>query len=151
MRQVRWFLLVSCMLSTTALVACGDDDDEDEEGSSNGGGNGGGDNGGGDNGGGTAGGAGYCSQSGATAMCDGTTNCAFDPATVDCTAACNNIQALCDSGCAGEDAACEGFDVSACVPGCEGTKALACTNLTFGCYAMSSDCDTVGNSVADGR
>jgi hypothetical protein len=93
----------------------------------------------------SAGGSGYCSESGAVVMCDGATNCAFDPATIDCMVACNNVGALCQSGCSGS--MCEGFDAANCSTGCNFAKNQACPNVTFGCYAMSSDCDTVGSCI----
>ena len=102
------------------------------------------DDGGGDSSG--AAGQGRCAPDQAVMTCD-MTDCAFDPTTVDCAAACANIATL----CAGNDcdAQCTGLesDMTLCMAGCEGTKSLACSNVVFGCYAMDSTCDGVGGCV----
>jgi hypothetical protein len=125
------------MMTLVAALAVGCGDDDDDEGDGDGAGDGDGDNGG----------DGYCSESGALVMCEGTTNCAFDPATIDCAMACANVKALCDSGCSGSF--CTGFDEANCTTACGVTKSQACSNVTFGCYAMSSECDAVGTCIQD--
>ena len=81
------------------------------------------------------------------AMMSGTVECVFEPADVDCAAACANIAAVCaDNAC---DENCTGLesDMTLCSAACEGTKGLACSNLTFGCYASNSACNDVGACV----
>ncbi len=118
-------------LSVLAVAgACGGDDDDKS------GGHGG-------SGGGSATGA--CAPANAATACG--SNCAFDPATIDCAAACTNVAAVCAKGDCG--AQCTGLnqDVGLCTTACEATKTLSCTNVTFGCYASSSDCTAVGSCV----
>ena len=106
---------------------------------------GGGDDGGDSDAGGDDGGGGVelCMDNPAEA-CAG--ECAFEPpADVNCSNACANIDTVCGSGCAGQ---CEGVQPGAtCIAACEGTKALRCTNLVFGCYATNDTCNSVGNCV----
>lgn len=124
-RRVEILSLLACLAG-----ACGDDGGDDDEGGGSSGESGG-----------------YCAESASVVMCEGDTNCAFDPAMVDCSKACPNIDALCKSGCAGDEAGCQGFTVDNCMTACNFVKNQACPNVTFGCYAMSSDCDTVGECV----
>ncbi|MBW2526593.1 MAG: hypothetical protein JRI23_20595 [Deltaproteobacteria bacterium] len=87
-------------------------------------------------------------------LCDGTnaaqpcgTNCPFDPATLDCAAACTNVAAICSNNDC--DAQCTGMeqDPTTCQAACNGTKTLNCTNLVFGCYATNTTCAGVGTCV----
>lgn len=41
--------------------------------------------------------------------------------------------------------------VSSDVAACEGTKAMHCTNVTFGCHALQTACEEVGSCFADNR
>jgi len=95
----------------------------------------------------SSGGTGHCASDIAATMCNN--DCAFDPASIDCTTACANIAIVCgDNGCTDQ---CTGMesDPTLCNAACEGTKNMHCTNLAFGCYASSSDCETVGTCVQD--
>ncbi|MBW2459908.1 MAG: hypothetical protein JRI68_35790 [Deltaproteobacteria bacterium] len=95
----------------------------------------------------SSGGTGHCASDVAATMCSG--DCAFDPTSIDCTTACANIASVCGAG--GCTDQCTGMesDPTLCSAGCEGTKNMHCTNLVFGCYASSDDCNTVGNCVQD--
>ncbi|MEM6993261.1 MAG: hypothetical protein AAF721_22300 [Myxococcota bacterium] len=89
---------------------------------------------------------GVCSMEQAAMSCD-QTECVFMPADVDCAAACGNIATVCaandcDEQCTGMES-----DAAMCMAACEGTKGLACSNLTFGCYADNGTCDAVGMCV----
>ncbi|MEZ4427288.1 MAG: hypothetical protein R3A51_06260 [Nannocystaceae bacterium] len=95
----------------------------------------------------TAGGAGFCDQSVAANMCGA--DCAFDPATVDCMAACEKIAEVCASGDCDVGDACTpaNQDVATCQLGCNGSKSLSCPNVVFGCYASNATCEEVGLCV----
>lgn len=76
--------------------------------------------------------------------------CAFEPPSdVDCSAACANIAAICNSGCTDQ---CTGLnqDQGLCGTACEATKNLRCSNLVFGCYADNNTCNSVGSCVVNG-
>ncbi|MCR9165766.1 MAG: hypothetical protein ACE37F_07790 [Nannocystaceae bacterium] len=134
---------LACLLLSSAPVAC--DSDESDTGEDTMNGSGGqmttdptGDSGSPDEG--------RCAPDMAIVTCDAG-DCAFDPAEVDCAAACANIAALCASNeC---DAQCSGLesDASTCAAACEGTKNLMCSNVVFGCYTSNSGCDDVGACV----
>jgi len=117
------------------FMGCGDDSGGSSDGGASSGGNGGG-------------ASGVCSADNAAMACGD--DCSFDPATIDCNAACANIKTVCESGDC--DAECQGMvtDTSTCAAACEGTKTLSCTNLVMGCYAMNTECNAVGTCVNDG-
>lgn len=99
-----------------------------------------------DDGGGGNGAVGHCEPSVAATTCAG--DCAFDPASIDCTAACDNIAAICGTSACGVQ--CEGqvTDPTLCGAACQGSRTLHCSNLAFGCYATSTDCGAVEACVA---
>ena len=144
--------LLSCLLLSSALVACDSDDSDTGDDGMNGSGGqmttdptGDTNDDPTDDAGGTPA-EGRCSPDMAILTCDAG-DCAFDPAEVDCAAACANIAALCaNNDC---DAQCSGLesDAALCSAACEGTKNLMCSNVVFGCYTSNSSCDDVGSCV----
>ncbi len=143
--------LLSCLLLSCALAACDSDDSDTGDDGMNGSGgqaDATGSDPTGDTNDDTAGtpAEGRCAPDMAILTCDAG-ECAFDPAEVDCAAACANIAALCaNNDC---DAQCSGLesDASLCSAACEGTKNLLCSNVVFGCYTSNSSCDDVGTCV----
>ncbi len=142
--------LLSCLLLSSALVACDSDDSDtgDETMDSSGGQMTSDPTGDPTDDPETTGSAaeGRCAPDMAIVTCDAG-DCAFDPTEVDCAAACANIAALCaNNEC---DAQCSGLesDATLCSAACEGTKNLMCSNVVFGCYTSNSGCDDVGNCV----
>ncbi len=83
----------------------------------------------------------------AIAPCDG--SCAFEPATVDCAAACQNIADQCsDPACeASDQCANQNQDVATCTLACEAIKGQTCGNVVFGCWhsaGATASCEYVG-------
>ncbi len=79
-------------------------------------------------------------------------DCSFDPTTVDCMAACQNIADKCsDSACsASESCVGQNQDVATCAVACEATKGMTCTNIVFGCWdsqGATDNCEDVGVCV----
>ena len=91
-----------------------------------------------------------CSMENAAKSCD-EIDCIFAPTDVDCNLACMNIAAVCDANACDEN--CTGLESDAmlCMAACEGTKAMSCSNLTFGCYADNVTCDAVGECFNSNR
>ena len=131
-------LLGSMALAAAAAVGCDDGGDDDDDSSSSSPSTSTST---------SSGGTGHCAADVAATTCS--TDCAFDPATIDCTTACANVATACGAG--GCTDQCTGMesDPQLCSAACEGTKAMHCSNVVFGCYAQSDDCDTVGNCVND--
>lgn len=124
MKTLTTFLLLLFCVSLMA-AECNDDEDSDDSVDADG----------------------YCKQEVAGMPCGD--DCMFDPAEIDCQKACENINEVCkDPACADD---CQNLQQNAalCKVGCDGTKTLSCTNLTFGCYASSTDCVKVGNCIND--
>jgi hypothetical protein len=100
----------------------------------------------------TTGGEGPCGDpTMAAAPCGA--DCAFDPTTLDCMAACQNVADQCaTTECSASDS-CVGQnqDVALCVAACEGSKALTCPNIVLGCWATAGamNCEDVGVCVQD--
>ena len=160
MRMNKWLMLLSACALLGFATGCGGDDDDDDGATGTGGttGSGGSTGDAGSTGsGGSTGDAGStgmpatgpCSEAEAGLPCG--SDCVFDPASIDCAAACANVVAICASDECAEY--CQRVDTMAadpsmCALGCEGTKTLNCTNIAFGCYATSSDCAAVGECIA---
>ena len=93
-----------------------------------------------DGGGGSDDEGGFCAESAEVVICEGKTNCAFDPADIDCLVACTNLQTICAQPCDAEPG-CTDFDINNCQTGCNFAKDQACPNVTFGCEAENDTCD----------
>ena len=89
---------------------------------------------------------GRCAPDMAVLSCDAA-DCAFEVAEIDCATACANIAAVCDANACAEQCTGMESDPTLCGAACEGTKALMCSNVVFGCYATNNSCNDVGNCV----
>ena len=83
-----------------------------------------------------------CAESADLVYCEGDSNCAFDPAAIDCTAGCQNLGKACGEGC-GALPGCASFTQDNCETGCNFAKNQACSNVTFGCYTTSDSCEGI--------
>lgn len=90
-----------------------------------------------------------CAEGAGLVICEGDSNCAYDPATIDCTAGCTNLGQACSGGCSLPG--CTDYSQSNCETGCNFAKNQACSNITFGCMTESDSCATITSCIASHR
>ncbi len=129
MSFARSFACAISILACLVAPGCGDGDGGSTDGAGSSGGAGG-----------------YCPEGGPVVMCMGDSNCAFDPAAIDCNVACSNLGTICAASCPSAPG-CTDYTMDGCLTGCNFAKNQACPNVTFGCEAMSMTCDALDTCV----